>query len=50
MKLNEITKTLLTLAFFFSVSGVFAQLPEDPDPELWDLPVPVLSYYFSGQS
>ena len=31
MKLNEVTKTLLTLAFFFTVSGVFAQLPEEPD-------------------
>ena len=34
MKINKVTKTLLILAFFFSVSGVFAQLPEDPDPDL----------------
>ena len=34
MKINKVTKTLLILAFFFSVSGVFAQLPEDPDDDV----------------
>ena len=33
MKSSTLTKALLTLVFFFSVSGVFAQFPEDPDPD-----------------
>jgi hypothetical protein len=31
MKSNKVTKIILTLAFFFSVSALFAQ-PADPDP------------------
>ncbi len=34
MKLNKITKTLLTLVFFFSLSSAFAQLPEDPGDDV----------------
>ena len=33
MKTNKITKIILTLVFFFAVSGMFAQLPVDPDPD-----------------
>ena len=32
MKTNKVTKIILTLVFFLSVSGMFAQLPVDPDP------------------
>ncbi|WP_432671744.1 hypothetical protein [Flavobacterium sp. SM2513] len=32
MKINKVSKVLLTLVFFLSVSSVFAQFPEDPDP------------------
>jgi hypothetical protein len=31
MKSNKVTKTILTLVLFFSLSAAFAQLPEDPD-------------------
>lgn len=31
MKVNTTTKLVIALMFFFSVSGAFAQLPEDPD-------------------
>ena len=31
MKLNTTTKLVVALMFFFSVSGAFAQFPEDPD-------------------
>lgn len=31
MKVNKVTKTILALAFFFSVSGMLAQ-PTNPDP------------------
>ena len=34
MKITKISKALLTLVFLFSFSGVFAQLPEDPDPDV----------------
>lgn len=34
MKLNNVTKAILTLVFFFSVSNTFAQLPEDPDDDV----------------
>ena len=34
MKSSTLSKALLSLVFFFSVSGVFAQLPEDPDPDV----------------
>ncbi len=34
MKLNKITKTVLTLVFFFSLSSVFAQFPEDPGDDI----------------
>ena len=33
MKLNKVTKIIFTLVFFFAVSSVFAQFPEDPDPD-----------------
>ncbi|WP_432671674.1 hypothetical protein [Flavobacterium sp. SM2513] len=32
MKLSKLTKAILTLVFFFAVTGVSAQFPEDPDP------------------
>jgi hypothetical protein len=41
MKLNKVTKTLLTLVFFFTVSGVFAQLPEDPDDDVDPIDAPL---------
>jgi hypothetical protein len=41
MKLNKVTKTLLTLVFFFTVSGVFAQLPEDPDDNVDPIDAPL---------
>jgi hypothetical protein len=31
MKSNKVTKTILTLVLFFSISLAFAQPPEDPD-------------------
>jgi hypothetical protein len=34
MKLNNVTKAILTLVFFFAVSNTFAQLPEDPDEDV----------------
>ena len=34
MKLNKITKIVFTLVFFFGVSSVFAQFPEDPGDEV----------------
>ena len=41
MKFNNLSKTILTLVFFFTVSGVFAQLPEEPgeDPDDNDAPL-----------
>ena len=33
MNLSKITKTILTLVFFFGMSTAFAQFPEDPDPD-----------------
>ncbi len=32
--MKTVTKTILTLLFFFTISGVFAQLPEDPDDDI----------------
>ena len=34
MKFKTITKAILTLVFFFTVSGVFAQFPEDPGDDV----------------
>ena len=35
MNLSKITKTILTLVFFFGMSTAFAQFPpEDPDDEI----------------
>lgn len=31
MRLSKVTKILLTMVFFFSMSSAFAQFPEDPD-------------------
>jgi hypothetical protein len=31
MKLSTVTKIVLMVVFFFSMSSAFAQLPEDPD-------------------
>jgi hypothetical protein len=34
MKLSKVTKLVLTMVFFFSMSSAFAQLPEDPDDDV----------------
>ena len=34
MNLSKITKTILTLVFFFGMSTAFAQFPEDPGDEV----------------
>ena len=41
MKLNKVSKTILSLVFLFSLSSVFAQLPKDPgeDPDPGDAPL-----------
>ena len=31
MRLSKVTKLILTMVFFFSMSSAFAQFPEDPD-------------------
>lgn len=34
MRLSKVTKVVLTMVFFFSVSGAFAQFPEDPGDDI----------------
>ena len=34
MKINKLTKIVLTVVFFCGINGAFAQFPEDPDDDL----------------